>query len=393
MRNREFAKGIACGLCLAVAVAAGGKLGERLSIGSRSVLSDREHVQKIKYLENLIEGSFYEEADEEKMAEGLYAGLLYGLEDPYSRYYTAEEYMESNTSTQGSYVGIGIVMGQNREGGMSVVLCYEGGPAQKAGLKEGDILSAVNGTDVTDYKVSEVADMIKGCESESVVLTVHRENVEEPLEITVPVTDVEIPSVFSEMLENQVGYIRITEFKGVTHEQYKKAFSDLKDQGMRGLVVDLRDNPGGLLTSVCDILREILPEGLIVYTEDKYGKRDEQTCEGKNPIDIPLSVLVNESSASASEIFAGAVKDYGVGTVVGTTTFGKGVVQNVIPLKDGSAVKLTVSKYFTPKGNDIHEVGIIPDVEVKLDAKLLNKAEIGKEEDNQLAAAVAALGI
>lgn len=153
---------------------------------------------------------------------------------------------------------------------------------------------------------------------------------------------------------------------------------------MEKLVIDLRGNPGGLLTSVCNILNHILPEGMIVYTEDKYGNRSEEKSEGKTALDIPLAVLVNENSASASEIFAGAVKDYGIGTIVGTTTFGKGVVQELLPLNDGSAVKLTISNYYTPKGNSIQDVGIHPDVEVKLNPELLNKEEIAHEEDNQL---------
>ena len=160
---------------------------------------------------------------------------------------------------------------------------------------------------------------------------------------------------------------------------------------MEKLVVDLRDNPGGLLNIVCDILREILPEGLIVYTEDKNGNRSEETCDGKNPLDMPLAVLVNGNSASASEIFAGAVKDYGIGTIVGTTTYGKGVVQSIRQLSDGSAVKLTVANYYTPNGNSINKTGIEPDVEVELDASLVNETEISHDEDNQLQAALKVL--
>ena len=211
-----------------------------------------------------------------------------------------------------------------------------------------------------------------------------RENEEKSREISVDVTDVELPSVFGEMLDKKTGYIQITQFTGVTPQQYKDMFAELKDKGMERLVIDLRDNPGGLLTSVCDILREILPEGLIVYTEDKYGNREEETCDGKHQLDMPLAVLVNENSASASEIFAGAVQDHEVGTIVGTTTYGKGVVQELRQLSDGSAVKLTVSNYYTPNGNSINKVGIKPDVEVKLASELLNKAEITHEEDNQL---------
>ena len=225
------------------------------------------------------------------------------------------------------------------------------------------------------------------------VLTVHREGAEDAMEITVPVTDVELPSVFHEMLGSKIGYIRITQFTGVTGEQYQEAFDDLQKQGMEKMIVDLRDNPGGLLDSVCDVLRKILPEGLIVYTEDKDGNREEEKCDGKNELRIPLAVLVNESSASASEIFAGAVQDYGIGTIVGTTTYGKGVVQSIRQLSDGSAIKLTVANYYTPKGNNINKTGIKPDIEVSLDTSLLNKNkdEITHDEDNQLLEAIKAV--
>ena len=167
------------------------------------------------------------------------------------------------------------------------------------------------------------------------------------------------------MLRRKLGYLQIEEFTEGTPEQFKKAYEELKKQKAQGLIIDLRNNPGGLLTSVCDTLEQILPEGMIVYTEDRYGNREEHTCEGKTPIEIPLVVLVNEESASAAEIFAGAVKDHQVGTLVGTTTFGKGIVQKTYPLGDGSAVKMTVSKYYTPNGVNIHGEGISPDVEVK----------------------------
>lgn len=222
-------------------------------------------------------------------------------------------------------------------------------------------------------------------------MTIHRQNVENPMKITVEITDVTLPSVFEEMLPDQIGYIRISEFTDVTPDQFSEAFSSLEEQGMKKLVVDLRGNPGGLLSSVCSILNEILPEGLIVYTEDKYGERQEQKSEGKTPLEIPLAVLVNENSASASEIFAGAVQDHGIGTIVGTTTYGKGVVQELLPLRDGSAIKLTISNYYTPKGNSINETGIKPDVEVKLDPDLLNQEEISHEEDNQLQEALKVL--
>lgn len=380
--KKEFIKGIAAGVAFSVAVGAGGYLGYKTR--NNSVLSDTEHVQKLKYLEHLIEQDYLGDADKEQLAEGLYAGLIYGLGDAYSRYYTEEEYKQETSSTSGSYVGIGVGMQKNQEGGVVIAECYEGGPGDRAGLKTGDIISAIDGTDITDMEVSDVVEMIREEGREQAVLTVHRQDEDQALEITVEITDVELPSVFEEMLENKVGYMRISQFTDVTPGQYQEAFQALEDQGMEKLVIDLRGNPGGLLTSVCNILNHILPEGLIVYTEDKYGNRSEEKSEGKTPLDIPLAVLVNENSASASEIFAGAVKDYGIGTIVGTTTFGKGVVQELLPLNDGSAVKLTISNYYTPKGNSIQDVGIHPDVEVKLDPELLNKEEITHEEDNQL---------
>ena len=193
------------------------------------------------------------------------------------------------------------------------------------------------------------------------------------------------------MLDNHIGYIAITEFAEPTEEQFMQAVNSLKDQGMESVIIDLRDNPGGYLTAVTEILDDILPEGLTVYTEDKYGNRQNYTSDEEHKMDYPMAVLVNENSASASEIFAGAVKDYEIGTIVGTTTYGKGIVQSIRQLSDGSAVKLTTAKYFTPKGNDIHKVGITPDVEVKLDASLLNRTVYTHDEDNQLQAAIEAV--
>ena len=386
MKYKEYIRGVITGVLAAAAVAAGACFGYTRLAGG--VLSDSQHVQKLRFLEALIDQEYLGEKDEDDLAEGLYKGLIYGLGDVYSCYYTKEEYEQENSSTEGSYVGIGVTIQKNPEGGVKIAECYEDGPGDQAGLKEGDVISAVDGTDITEMEASQVVEMIKNAEDKEVELTVHRQDQEEPLEISVKVQDVELTSVFGEMLDGKTGYIRISQFTAVTPDQYEETFAELENQGMERLVIDLRNNPGGLLTSVCEVLNDILPEGLIVYTEDKYGNRQEEYSEGKNPLEMPLAVLVNEGSASASEIFAGSVKDYGAGTIVGTTTYGKGVVQAVHQLEDGSAVKLTVSNYYTPKGNSINEVGIQPDVEVKLDTDLLNKEEISPEEDNQLQEAV-----
>lgn len=382
MKHKEYAAGVLTGV-LVVALAAGGvKFVQQRQYNG--VLSDSSHVQKIEYLEKMIDQEYLGEVDNAELAEGIYAGLVYGLGDVYSRYYTADEYAQETASTDGAYAGIGVSIQKNKNGGVQIAECYEGGPGAEAGLQTGDVITAINDTDVTDMELSDVVSLIRENKDNTIVLTVFRENEEKSREISVDVTDVELPSVFGEMLDKKTGYIQITQFTGVTLQQYKDMFAELKDKGMERLVIDLRDNPGGLLTSVCDILREILPEGLIVYTEDKYGNREEETCDGKHQLDMPLAVLVNENSASASEIFAGAVQDHEVGTIVGTTTYGKGVVQELRQLSDGSAVKLTVSNYYTPNGNSINKVGIKPDVEVKLASELLNKDEITHEEDNQL---------
>ena len=382
MKHKEYASGVLTGV-LVVALASGGvKFVQQRQYNG--VLSDSSHVQKIEYLEKMIDQEYLGEVDNDEMAEGVYAGLVYGLGDVYSRYYTADEYAQETASTDGAYAGIGVSIQKNKNGGVQIAECYEGGPGADAGLQTGDVITAINDTDVTDMELSDVVSLIRENKDKTIVLTVFRENEEKSREISVDVTDVELPSVFGEMLDKKTGYIQITQFTGVTLQQYKDMFAELKDKGMERLVIDLRDNPGGLLTSVCDILREILPEGLSVYTEDKDGNREEETCDGKNKLNMPLAVLVNENSASASEIFAGAVQDHGVGTIVGTTTYGKGVVQELRQLSDGSAVKLTVSNYYTPNGNSINKVGIKPDVEVKLASVLLNKDEITHEEDNQL---------
>lgn len=388
MKHGTYVKGVATGVVLTVL--AGGGIKAVQYCRSDEILSDLAFTQKIKYLENMIDEEYLGEISTDKLEEGVYAGLIYGLGDVYSRYYTKDEYEQESVTTEGSYVGIGVAMQKYTAGGVQIVECYKGSTAEEAGIKVDDVITAINGEDITDTELQDVVSIIKDNEDKDVVLTVQRKG-EDTQEITVKVSNVELPSVFGEMLDENTGYIQITEFKGVTVEQYEAVFADLKEQGMERLVVDLRDNPGGLLNVVCDILRDILPEGLIVYTEDKNGNRSEETCDGKNPLDMPLAVLVNGNSASASEIFAGAVKDYGIGTIVGTTTYGKGVVQSIRQLSDGSAVKLTIANYYTPKGNSINKTGIQPDVEVELSPELLNQEEITHDEDNQLQAALNSL--
>ena len=229
-----------------------------------------------------------------------------------------------------------------------------------------------------------VAAAIKNGEADQVHMILKRDG--ETYEVDVTKEEIQVPVVAGEMLDDQIGYIQIAQFTGLTSEQFEKYYQELREQNMKGLIVDLRNNPGGLLDAVVDTLRQILPEGLVVYMQTKDGTKTEYTCDGDTPIDIPMVVLVNEYSASASEIFAGAVHDYGIGTLVGNTTYGKGIVQKTFPFSDGSAVKMTIAYYYTPNGTCIHGEGIDPDVKVELpqdaeaDVQLEKALEIIKEK-------------
>lgn len=346
-------------------------------------------IEKINKLEALIDQYYMEEVDPSVMAEGIYKGLLQSLNDPYSVYYTKEEYTALMESSSGVYYGIGAYVSQNVNTGIiSIVKPFVNGPAYEAGVLPGDILYKVNGEEVTGEDLTEVVGKIKGEEGSKAQITVIREGVSDPIDFTIVRREVEVPTIEYEMLDNKIGYILVSEFDEVTAKQFRKALSDLEKQGQKGLIIDVRDNPGGLLTTVVDMLDRMLPEGLIVYTEDKYGQREEKFSTAKEEFNKPLAVLINGNSASASEIFAGAIQDYGVGTIVGTTSFGKGIVQSIIPLTDGTAIKVTVSKYFTPKGRNIHKIGIEPDVKEELKEELRKKVVIDKKDDNQLQKAI-----
>ena len=281
-------------------------------------------------------------------------------------------------SFSGEYSGIGAGLNQNLETRViTITKVYEGQPADEAGMKVGDILYKVDEREITDEDLSEVVTWVKGKEGTTVDLYVLRDG--EELKLTATRRKVEVQTVESEMKDGGIGYILVTEFDNVTYEQFKNALETLEAQGMKGLVIDLRSNPGGGLDTVVDMLRLILPEGRVVSMEDKNGKETVYDCDGRHEFTKPLVVLVNENSASASEIFAGAVKDYGIGKIVGMTTYGKGVVQKIFYLQDGSSIKITISEYFTPKKNSINGIGVVPDLEVEY-----VRDEENPEADNQL---------
>lgn len=347
-----------------------------------SVVND-DTIKKLEALEELIEDQYYrdEDIDTDAMIEGMYAGMVDSLGDPYSVYYTAEEWQDMLSETEGIYYGIGAYVSLDTTTGFAKISgVIANTPAEEAGLRENDIIYLVEGETTQGLELSEVVSRIKGEEGTKVHLTIYREGEPDYLEIDVTRRKIESPTVSYEMYDNGVGYIQITEFDEVTSDQFKEALAVIKGSHAKGLILDLRSNPGGSLPVVVDIARSILPKGMIVYTEDKNGKRDEYRCDGKNELDIPLVVLVNGNSASASEILAGAIKDYKKGTLIGTTTFGKGIVQRIQQLTDGTAVKLTISSYYTPNGNNIHGIGIEPDIVCEYDSD----AYYDEGVDNQL---------
>ena len=341
---------------------------------------DASSEEKLSVLKGLIDENYIGDVDEEALEEGIYKGYIQGLEDPYSVYYNEEETKDLYETTEGEYSGIGAVLSQDLESGViTLVQIYEGSPAAKAGLKDNDILTKVGDIEVTGMDLSEVVTYIKGEKGTDVDLTVLRGEDAEEITVTATRDTVEAQTVKYEMLEGQTGYLSVSEFDSVTYAQYEEALNELTDQGMTGLIVDLRNNPGGNLNTVCEMLDMVLPKGTIVYTEDKDGKRETATSDDEHQINVPMVVLVNGNSASASEIYAGAIQDYGIGKIVGTQTYGKGVVQQIFDLGDGTSVKLTIAEYFTPNGRSIDGEGITPDVEVEYEAD-----ENNPEADNQL---------
>lgn len=350
---------------------------------STSSVVSEETEKKLEAIEDVIDEYYYQDADidVDAMTEGMYAGMVNALGDPYSVYYTEEEWNDLMQETAGIYYGIGAYLMIDPNTGLGKISgVIENTPAEEAGLRADDLLYLVDGESTMGMELSEIVSRVKGEEGTTVHLTIYREGETDYLEIDVERRKIEAPTVKYEILDNNIGYIQITEFDDVTTDQFTEALAVIKGSGAEGLVLDLRGNPGGSLNVVVDIARQILPKGLIVYTEDKYGERDEYTCDGRNELDMPLAVLVNGNSASASEILAGAIKDYHKGTLVGTTTFGKGIVQRVLPLTDGTALKLTISAYYTPNGNNIHGVGIEPDVVCEFDSD----AYYDNDVDNQL---------
>ena len=343
-------------------------------------VTEKEVSKKLNKLNALIDKYYlYEdEIDTDKLAEGIYSGYTSALGDKYTVYYDEDETKALRESTSGTFSGVGATLTKDADTGYATIVnVYEDSPAEKAGLKAGDILEKIDDHEVGDEQLDTVVSWIKGEKGTDVKITVLRDG--EELELTATRDTIEVKTVSYEMKENQIGYIRVSEFDTVTYDQFKEALDDLEKQGMQGLIVDLRNNPGGSLDTVTNMLRLLLPEGTIVSTKDKNGKKDEITCDGTHEFKKPMAVLVNQYSASASEIFSGAVQDYGTAKIVGVTTYGKGVVQQLMDLGDGTCLKVTIAEYYTPNGRSINGKGVEPDVEVEYQYD-----EENPKADNQL---------
>ena len=351
-------------------------------------LISEEFIQKSNLIYNGILKEFYFDTDIDtgKMHDLMYKAIVSSLGDKYAEYYTKEEMDELMQGAEGSYSGIGSYVGTDEESGYPILSgVFEGSPAKEAGLRDGDIIYEVNGENIGGLTLTEAVNMIKGPEGTTVDLTIVREGLEEMIYVTVERRKIESPTVNHSMKENDIAYIQITEFDDVTINQFDEAYKDINKQGAKALIIDLRSNGGGNLDAVLDIACHMLPKGLITYTEERNGTVTEYTCDGKTPIQIPVVVLTNEYTASASELLTGALKDYGIAESIGTNTYGKGIVQSVYPFTDGSGIKFTTSRYYTPKGNCIHEVGIAPDIELEFDSERYYSDE---KYDNQLEYAI-----
>ena len=349
----------------------------QITLGNKVIISKNLYELYSKYdkllgLENVIESEYYQKVSEEDLIDGALKGLFEGLNDPYSQYYTSDEFQTLKEQTSGSFVGIGVYIGVNSENDkITIISPIEGSPAQKSGIKSGDVVVKVNGKSIESKTVDEVIKQIKGKENTTVNLTVERDGKEIDFDITRKT--IVTKSVSSEVKEDNIGYLRITSFDENTYKEFKENLSNLKEKGIKGLVIDLRDNPGGLLDVCVDIADDLIGEGTIVYTKDNKGETQYYKSD-KNKVDLPIVVLINENSASASEILTAAIVDNKAGIAVGTTSYGKGLVQSVREFNDGTGYKLTTAQYYTPNGDYINKQGIKPNIVEKNKEKQLDRA-------------------
>ena len=322
-----------------------------------------------------IETKYVNDTDDVKLIDGAIDGMVKSLNDPHSNYLSPKMYKTLMEQTEGSFAGIGVVIGMDNEQKIHIVGIMENSPGQKAGLQEGDEILAVDGVPVTQMAFDEVAAHVRGQAGTDVVLTIMRDNANQ--DITITRDNIKLKTVGHKMLDNNIGYIQIVSFSEDTANEFNEAYNDLKNQGMKALVLDLRNNPGGLLTTCVEIAKKLVPKGEIVSIVDKQGNKETYSSSLEAP-EYPLAVLINKNSASASEILSGAIQDTKAGTIIGNTSYGKGSVQTILPMFEDDAVKLTIAKYYTPSGRSIDGTGITPDIEINLDENATSDTQLDK---------------
>ena len=344
----------------------------------------KKDADKLNVLNSVLDKYYYKDLSHKQKVEGMYKGLMNGATDPYTEYYTQKEYIELMKELTGTYAGIGAVLSPTpTKDGYEIKEVYKGTPAEQSGLKVGDVIVEVNGKKITSKNIENfIMKNIRGEKGDRRVINVKRG--EDTVTIKVTLDEIVTPTVTHKMLDSETGYIRISQFTATTTEDFKSALKDLQAQGMKKIIYDLRDNGGGLVDSVAAILDELLPKGKVVYTKDKYGKEEVYNSDEEKQLNIPAVILVNGNTASASEIFTGAMRDYKRATIIGTKTFGKGIVQQTLPLSDGSAIKITTARYYTPKGECIHGKGIKPDIELEYQYAGTEGQEYDESLDNQI---------
>lgn len=387
MQKKDFWKGFGAAFVLLAVIYFGGQFLAQMNIALPFGMSN---TAKIRQIEEMLDTYYVEDYDKELAEELMYTGLVAGVGDPYTYYLSADSLAEQVEKNSGHFVGIGVEIYAGDDGYIVVSSVTPGGPAEAAGILAEDKITEVDGESITDKTAADVSALVKGEEGTDVTLTIFRESTGEVLEKTVTRQDIQVQTVSWRMMDDNIGYISITNFRENTYSQFKEALDTLEAEGMEKLVLDLRNNTGGLVKSAHEIGEELLPEGIMVYTMDKEGNREDTLCDDVYN-DVPMVVLVNGNSASAAEILAGAIQDTGRGELIGTTTFGKGLVQRLFTLPDGSGLNVTIQKYYTPNGTSIHGVGITPDYEVELPEEYAQQTNIPAEADTQLQKAVEVL--
>jgi len=393
MKEKKFLEGVIVGIVIVMAVNMLIYFAVPTMFRGTSVSRgfDSQIVEKMNRIYSIIDIHFVDHFSIDDLERGMFMGLMYGLGDAYSAYMCMEEYAQFEERTSGVFAGIGAVVSGTEDGRVVVVSPFDGSPAAEAGLMAQDIIMGVDGVDTHGLGTDTVVSMLRGTPGTDVVVTVFRESREETFDVTITRAFITIQTVSYRMIDGDVGYIRLSGFDQVTFEQFSGALDSLKEQGAQGFVIDVRNNPGGLLDIVADIANLLVPEGNIVYTQDRYGNQSALSSD-ENYLGMPIVVLVNGNSASASEVLAGAIMDHGMGILVGEQTFGKGTVQRLFPLPDGSAVKLTVARYFTPNGTTIHGYGITPHYIVTMEPEVTAMiAGLETEDDLQLVKALEVL--